>query len=103
MSDILTQIKRAILEGNFIFSKKALMEMEISHLTELDVVESIVNAVAIYKKIRSRSPFREKRKEYLYIIQSTNFDGLFIYTKGKLVRQDGVDIYYFFISSKKLA
>lgn len=51
-------------------------------LTELDVAESIVNAVAIYKTLRSRSPFRQHRLEYLHIIQSTNLDGLMILPKG---------------------
>ena len=46
--------------------------MEADGLTELDVAESIVNAVAIYKTIRSRSPFRKHAREYLYVIQSTN-------------------------------
>ncbi len=59
--------------------------MEADGLTELDVAESILNAVAVYKKIRSRSPYRKRAKEYLYVIQSTNLEGVMIYTKGKLV------------------
>jgi len=39
--------------------------------------------------------------EYLYIIQSTNLDGLMIYTKGKLVKEAGIDTFYFLVSSKK--
>ena len=35
------------------FSKKALLDMEADGLTELDIAESILNAVAIYKTIRS--------------------------------------------------
>ncbi len=75
--------------------------MEIDRLEELDIAESILNAVAIYKKIRSTSPFRQKTKEYLYIIQSPNLNGIAIYTKGKLVREAGEDHYYFLISSKR--
>jgi hypothetical protein len=101
MSDILVRIKRAVLAGRYAFSEKAQMEMEIDRLEELDVAESILNAVAIYKKIRSTSPFRQNTKEYLYIIQSPNLDGIAIYTKGKLVREDGKDHYYFLISSKR--
>ncbi len=67
----------------------------------LDIAESILNAVAIYKTIRSRSPFRQQRIEYLHIIQSTNLDGLMIYSKGKLVDEAGIETYYFLISSKK--
>ena len=75
--------------------------MEVDDLTELDVAESIVNAVAIYKRLRSSSPSRSKRREYLYVIQSTNLEGLAIYTKGKLVQEAGVETYYFLVSSKR--
>lgn len=101
MSDILVRIKRAVLAGHYAFSEKARLEMEVDGLEELDVAESILNAVAIYKKIRSTSPFRQKSREYLYIIQSPNLDGIAIYTKGKLVREAGEDHYYFLISSKR--
>lgn len=70
-------------------------------LTELDVAESILNAVAIYKRLRSRSLLRSQSREYLYVIQSTNLEGLMIYTKGKLVHDADSDTYYFLISSKK--
>jgi len=53
MSDILIRIKRAVLAGRYAFSEKARMEMEANSLTELDVAESILNAVAIYKRLRS--------------------------------------------------
>ncbi|MBU4226113.1 MAG: hypothetical protein KKC71_09890 [Chloroflexi bacterium] len=101
MSDTLIRIKRAILAGHYAFSEKASLELEADGLTELDVIESIVNAVAIYKSIRSQSPYRQQAREYLHIIQSTNLEGLMIYTKGKLVQESGVETYYFLISSKK--
>lgn len=75
--------------------------MEADGLTELDVVESIVNAVAIFKKVRSTSPRRGRAGEYLYIIQSTNLNGLPIYTKGKLVKEPRRESYYFLVSSKR--
>jgi len=75
--------------------------MEADGLTELDVAESVLNAVAIYKKIRSRSPFRKQAKEYLYVIQSTNLEGLVIYSKGKLIRDADKEIWYFLISLKR--
>jgi len=75
--------------------------MKVDELTEMDVVESILNAVAIYKTLRSRSPLRTQRKEYLYVIQSPNLEGLVIYSKGKLVREGGSEVYYFWVSSKK--
>jgi hypothetical protein len=101
MTEVLVRIKRAVLAGRYVFSEKARTEMEVDCITELDVAESILNAVAIYKTIRSKSPFRKRGTEYLYVIQSTNLDGLPIYSKGKLVREAGEDTYYFLISSKK--
>lgn len=95
------RIQRAVLSGNYTFSEKALLEMEADALTELDVVESLSSAVAIYKTMRSCSPWRHQRIEYWHVIQSTNLDGLMIYTKGKLVREDKVDRYYFLIYCKK--
>ena len=62
-SDLLRRIKRAVLAGNYAFSEKAYIELEVDSLTELDVAESILNAVAIYKSLRSRSPFRQQRLE----------------------------------------
>ena len=100
MSETLIRIKRAVLAGRYAFSEKARAEMEADGLTELDVAESILSAVAIYKRLRSESPYRRGR-EYLYVIQSTNFEGLVIYTKGKLVKEEFSETYYFLISSKR--
>lgn len=72
MSDTLVRIKRAVLAGRYVFGEKARGEMEADGLTELDVAESILNAVAIYKTIRSTSPLRSHARERLHIIQSTN-------------------------------
>ena len=99
--DVLIRIKRAVLTGRYAFSEKARLEMEIDDLTELDVAESILNAVAIYKRLRSNSRSRTKRREYLYVIQSTNLDGLAIYTKGKLVQEAEIETYYLLVSSKR--
>jgi hypothetical protein len=101
MQEVLVRIKRAVLAGRYVFSEKARGEMEADGLTELDVAESVLNAVAIYKRLRSRSPFRQQPTEYLYIIQSVNLEGLAIYSKGKLVREGTAETYYFFISSKR--
>jgi hypothetical protein len=98
--DVLVRIKRAVLAGRYAFSEKAQLEMEADSLTELDVAESILNAVAIYKRVRSGSP-RRRPREYLYIIQSTNLAGLPIYTKGKLVKEADQESYYFLVSSKR--
>src|SRR3989442_15174347 len=101
MSDVLARIKRVVLSGRYAFSEKARTEMKVDGLTERDVVESILNAVAIYKTLRSTSPFRRRRNEKIYVIQSVNMDGLPIYTKGKLTSESGQEAYYFLISSKR--
>ena len=92
------RIKRAVLARHFGFSEKARWEMADDGISELDVAESVLNAVAIYKKLRSRSPLRVERKEYLYVIISPNLLGLPIYTKGKLISQGGRDYFYFLVS-----
>jgi len=101
MTGVLVRIKRAVLAGRYAFSEKARIEMEADNITELDVAESILNAVAIYKTVRSESRFRKQAKEYLYVIQSTNLEGVPIYSKGKLIKEAGEDTYYFLISSKR--
>ena len=100
--DVLIRIKRAVLVGRYAFSKKARIEMETDDLTEVDIAESILNADAIYKRLRSNNPSRKRRREYLFVIQSTNLDGLVIYTKGKLVEAAGIGTYYFLVSSKRV-
>ena len=99
--DVLTRIKRAVLAGRYVFSEKARREMETDDLTELDIAEAILNADAIYKKVRSTSPLRKRRREYLYVIRSTNLNGLVIYTKGKLVEAAGLETHYYLVSSKE--
>ncbi|MGH7811407.1 MAG: hypothetical protein ACREP5_14110 [Candidatus Binatia bacterium] len=101
MADILVRIKRAILAGRYAFSEKARIEMESDNLTEFDVAESIISAVAIYKRLRSRSRWRSSRTGNLYVIQSTNLEGVMVYSKGKLVREHGEDHYYFLVSAKR--
>ena len=101
MSNILIRIKRAVLTRRIGFTNKARAEMKADGLTEDDVVEAILNAVAIYNTVRSRSPLREHSRERLYVILGTNLRGLPIYTKGKLVSKAGVETYYFLISSKR--
>ena len=99
--DVLIRIKRAVLAGRYAFSEKARIEMETDGLTEFDVAESILNADDIYKRLRSIRPSQNRRREYLYVIQSTNLNGLVIYTKGKLVEAVGIETYYFLVSSKR--
>jgi hypothetical protein len=51
--------------------------------------------------IRSTSPTRTKRREYLYVIRGTNLDGLVIYTKKKFAEAEGTEMYYLLVSSKR--
>lgn len=101
MSDVLVRIKRTILARRYRFSLKASLELEADGLTELDVLESIMSAPVIYKTIRSRSPRRGSAREKLYVIVGTNLSGLPVYTKGKLMRRGGEEVFYFLISSKR--
>jgi hypothetical protein len=101
MSDTLVRIKRAVLRGDVVFTEKATVERERDGLTEEDVVESIVTAVAITKTIKSTHPRRGRRREYLHIIQSTNLEGILVYSKGKLVVEGGIDTYYVLVSAKR--
>lgn len=100
MSDILTRIKRAVIAGNVIFTEKATTERERDGLSEGDVIESIVTAVAIYKTMKSVARM-SRRREYLHVIQGVNLDGCVVYSKGKLLAQRNVETYYVLISAKR--
>ena len=54
----------------------------------------------ISKVLRSRNP-RSGAIERLYVIKGLTFDGLAIYTKGKIQTEKGVDIFYVLVSSKR--
>jgi hypothetical protein len=97
---ILARIKRAVIAGNVVFTDKARTERVRDGLTEQDVIESVLNALRIDKTIKSTSPNRGIRREYLYILHSPTLTGLWIYTKGKLVEECGIETYYLLISAK---
>lgn len=65
-----------------------------------DIVESIVNANAIKKTLRSTSPFRKNTVEKLYIIESPNYAGVWIYTKGTIRKVAEDERFYVMVSSK---
>ncbi|HOZ49133.1 MAG TPA: hypothetical protein PK468_21195 [Candidatus Hydrogenedentes bacterium] len=83
-----------------LFTRKAEGEMAAEALTPELVYESILNAPSIFKTLRSRNP-QTKGTEKLYVIKGLTFDGIAIYTKGKVLRKAGVDIFYVLISSKR--
>src|SRR5436309_7026110 len=98
--DTLVRIKRCALANRIRLTNKARDEMESDQIDIDDIRESLMNAVAIYKTIRSRNP-RTRKREYLHVIESPNLTGIAIYTKGKLTTEAGVDTYYLLISSKR--
>ena len=98
--DVLAQIKRLVIARHVEFTLKAEEERLRDALSVEDVLESVVNAVALKKTIRSRSPHREHTREKLYVIESPNFSGVGIYTKGTIRKKGGREVFYVFISSK---
>ncbi len=101
MNDTLRRIKRAVLAGSYRITIKAQLEMSADNLDERDVIECILCAPQINKTIRSTAPSRTRRREYLHIIISETLDGTLVYTKGKLSREEGIDVYYLFVSAKR--
>jgi len=98
--DVFVRIKRLVIARSVLFTEKAESEMASDALTPELVYESILNAPAIFKALRSRNP-RTRKTERLYVIKGLTFDGLDIYTKGKIVTKEGVDVFYVLISSKR--
>ena len=98
--DIFIRIKRLVIARRVLFTEKAETEMARDGLSPELVYESILNAPAIFKALRSRNP-RTKKAERLYIIKGLTFDGLGIYTKGKILKKEGVDVFYVLVSSKR--
>lgn len=98
--DILIRIKRLVVARRVVFTAKAEDEMAVDSLTPELVYESIINAPAVFKVLRSRNP-NTKQAERLYIIKGMTFDGLDIYTKGKFLTKQGRDVFYVLISSKR--
>jgi hypothetical protein len=97
---ILVRIKRMVIAGQVLFTEKAQDEMDIDALVPELVYEAILNAPAVTKTLRSRNPVSGKR-EILYVIKGLTFDGLAIYTKGKILKYAEQEVFYVFISSKR--
>lgn len=98
--DVLLRIKRLVLSGQVRFTSKAKEEMRADGIEAIDVYESIVSAQAITKTLRSRSPYRHGASEKLYVIKNYSYQGTPIYTKGKIEREAGQEVFYVLISSK---
>ncbi len=98
--DVLIKIKRLVIARRVIFSGKAREERLACDLTVEDVLESILNAPTINKTLRSTSEFRKSRREKLYVIISSTYDGKLIYTKGTIRKVNDVEEFYILISAK---
>lgn len=98
--DMLVRIKRLVIAGQVLFTEKAEDEMSADGLIPEIVYEAILNAPAITKTLRSRNPVSGKR-EMLYVIKGLTFDGLALYTKGKILTYAEQEVFYVLISSKR--
>ena len=98
--DALIRIKRLVVARRVEFTMKAETERLRDGLSVEDVLESIVNANAIKKVLRSRSDTRQTTSDRLYVIESPTYGGIWIYTKGVLRRKGGQEIFYVLVSSK---
>lgn len=98
--DVLVRIKRLVIRGKVRLTEKATQELDSDALTLGEVLESILNAQAIAKTVRSRSASRSSSKEKLYVIKSFSYTGTLIYTKGAIRSEAGADVFYILISSK---
>jgi len=98
--DTLIRIKRLVIARRVVFTEKAEIEMAADSLTPELVYEAILNAPMILKTLRSRNP-RSGEAEKLYVIKGITFDGFDVYTKGKILAKQGVDVFYVLISSKR--
>ncbi len=90
--EVLNKIKRLVIRKRVIFTDKAQAEMKVDDLDEDQVYEAIINAPAITKRIRSKNP-QTGEKEYMYVILGQTFEGLAIYTKGKILRAGDLEVF----------
>ena len=100
MDHTLIVIKRLCQAGQVVFTAKAEAEMIRDGLRRADVIEAILHAESITKRLRSNNPLTGRR-ETLYVIDSTTWDGQSVYTKGKLSLQGEPARFYVLISSKR--
>ncbi len=98
--DILSKIKRLTIARKLIFTRKAENERLLDGLKIDDIIESIARSTAIKKTIRSTSRGRKLKNEKLYIIESPNLSGTWIYTKGTIRKTRDGDVFYILVSSK---
>jgi len=101
MDNILKRIKRCIIQGQVRFTFKAELEMLADELSRVDVLEAILSAPGISKVLKSPRKSVSGAGERLYVILGFTYDGILVYTKGKLQRESGREVFYILISSKR--
>ena len=101
MDHRLVKIKRLVATGHYEFTLKADLECAADGLLRDDVIESILSAQFLRMK-NSNSPWRKGRRERIYIIESFNFEGVPIYSKG-VIREvsEHESEFYIIISGKR--
>jgi len=101
MDHRLVKIKRLVTSGHYTFTLKADLECAADGLTRQDVIEAILTAQFLRVK-NSKSPWHPGRRERLYIIDSFNFEGVPVYSKG-VIRKVGEheSEFYILISGKR--
>ena len=101
MDDRLIKIKRLVATGHYEFTLKADLECLADGLRREDIIEAILNAQFVRVK-NSISPWRKGERERVYIIDSFNFDGVPIYSKGVIRRiSEHESDFYILISGKR--
>jgi hypothetical protein len=97
----LVKIKRLVAAGRYEFTLKADLESAEDGLLREDVIESILSAQFLRVK-NSTSPWRKGHREQLYIIDSFNFEGVPIYSKGVIRKvSEHESEFYIVISGKR--
>lgn len=97
----LVRIKRLVVAGRYDFTLKADLDCARDGLTREDVVESILTAQFLRVK-NSQSPWRRASRERLYFIDSFNFEGVPIYSKGVIRKVSAHESdFYILISGKR--
>lgn len=89
-----------IEQDRYQFTSKAINELRRDGLSIDLALEAIENAPAIYKRLASHHP-KTGVREYLYVIIGQTFSGIFIYTKGKILKSPSGPQFYILISSKR--
>ena len=96
----LIKIKRLVAAGHYEFTLKADLETVADGLLREDVIESILSAQFLRVK-NSTSRWRKGRREQIYIIDSFNFEGVPIYSKGVIRKVSEHDSEFYIIISGK--